>query len=240
MDKETSMGIMSRTLLALRIKSNAALDRAEDPVETLNYAETQQRNLIQVVGRGLIDVASARQQLIRQADRLRAQIPLLEERARLALEADREDLARIALERKQVAIGELAELGRQVEELEAEERKLTTAHQQLSSRVEEFRVRRVSTIAQHAAAESRVKVNEAITGVSGELAELSMAVGRAEERTERLQARATAIDVLIASGSISEPIGGVDRVERELQAISTSRAVETELLALKAGLEGDD
>jgi phage shock protein A len=234
------MGIMTRTLLALRIKSNAALDRMQDPAETLNYAETQQRDLIQVVGRGLVDVAAARQQLIRQADRLRAQIPVLEERARLALDADREDLARAALERKQVALGELAELGRQVEDLEAEERKLTMAHQQLSNRVEEFRIRRVSTIAQHAAAESRVKVNEAITGVSGELAELSMAVGRAEERTERLQARATAIDALIASGSLAEPIGGVDRIERELQAISTSRAVEAELLALKAGSEEED
>lgn len=233
------MGIVSRALLILKIKSNATLDRLEDPAETMDYAEAQQRNLIQVVGRGLIDVATARQQLTRQAERLRLQIPALEDRARMALDADREDLARAALERKQVALAELTELGRQVEELEAEERKLTGAHQQLSNRVEEFRVRRVSTIAQHQAAESRVKVSEALTGVSGDLAELSMAVGRAEERTERLQARATAIDALLASGSLAEPIAGGDRVERELQAISTSRAVEAELLALKAGMEPD-
>lgn len=231
------MGVISRTLLILKIKSHASLDRMEDPTETLNYAETQQRDLIRVVGRGLIDVATARQQLVRQADRLRQQIPALQERAHLALDADREDLARAALERKQVALGELDELGKTIEELQAEERKLTIAHEQLSARADEFRIRRISTIAQHRAADSRVKVNEAITGISGELAELSMAVGRAEERTERLQARATAIDALIASGSLSEPLGGVDRVERELRAISTSRVVEQELLALRAGRE---
>ena len=74
------MGFFSRALLTLKIKSNASLDRMEDPTETLDYAETQQRNLIRVVGRGLIDVATARQQLARQADRLRQQIPALEER----------------------------------------------------------------------------------------------------------------------------------------------------------------
>jgi phage shock protein A len=232
-----TMGFFSRALLVLKIKSNASLDRMEDPTETLDYAEMQQRNLIRVVGRGLIDVATARQQLARQADRLQQQIPALEERAKHALEADRDDLARAALERKQVALGELDDLARTVEELQVEERKLTTAHEQLSTRAEEFRIRRISTIAQHQAADSRVKVNEAITGISGELAELSMAVGRAEERTEQLQARATAIDALIASGSLSEPLGGGDRIERELRAISTSRVVEQELQALKAGME---
>ena len=173
---ETNVGVFSRVLLTLKIKSNAALDRMEDPAETMDYAEAQQRNLIQVVGRGLIDVATARQQLTRQADRLQQQIPGLEDRARMALDADREDLARAALERKQVALAEITELGRQIEELEAEERKLTTAHQQLSGRVEEFRVKRISTIAQHQAALSNPPTPGLADMIQGSWKTLTMAL----------------------------------------------------------------
>ena len=228
------MSIWSRSLLAMRIKTNAAMDQIEDPAETLNYAESEQRKLLHVVGRSLIDVATARQQLVRQADRLETHIAAQDERAKQAIEADREDLARASLERKQVALRELEELRRQAVDLEGEERTLTAAHQQLATRIEEFRIRRIATTAQHAAATSRIMVNDALAGVSGELIELSMAVGRAEERTDRLRAQASAIDILIASGALSSPFGSSDQVERELRDLATKKAVDADLEALKA------
>jgi phage shock protein A len=228
------MSVWSRIGLSMRIKSHAALEGLDDPAETLNFAESEQRRVLHVVGRGLIDVATARQQLVRQADRLEAQIAALDDRAKQAIDADREDLARASLERKQVAVRELDELRRQAADLEGEERTLTAAHQQLATRVEEFRIRRIATTAQYAAASSRIMVSDALAGVSGDLAELSMAVGRAEERTDRLRAQATAIDVLLSSGALAGPFGSTDRVERELRDLATAKAVDAELEALKA------
>ena len=172
--------------------------------------------------------------LVRQADRLEAHIAAQDNLARQAVDADRDDLARASLERKQVALRQLEELRRQAVDLEGEERTLTAAHQQLGTRVEEFRIRRIATTAQHAAATSRIMVNDALAGVSSELIELSMAVGRAEERTDRLRAQASAIDILVNSGALSSPFASPDPVERELRDLATRKAVQAELDLLKA------
>src|SRR5207247_2460430 len=88
--------------------------------------------------------------------------------------------------------------------------------------------------------EARVRVHEALTGVTGDLADLNMAVLRVEERAERMQARAGAIDALLDAsaldlpGSLGGGIGAADPIERELRQETAARAVEDELAALKA------
>jgi len=228
------MSILSRTKLLFRVKSHAALDQLEDPMQTLDYAEQQQRVVLRNVGQGLIEVATARQRLSRQAEQLRKQIPYLEDQARRALDADREDLARIALQRKHAAQTELGDLADQLDEIRRDEQSLMTAHQQLSARIEEFRLQRTTASARHQSAAARVRVSETLTSVSDELAELSMAVGRAQESTERLQSRASALDALIASGVLTTPFSTTDAVERELRDIATQRAVDEEIATMRA------
>ncbi len=230
------MGIITRTKMILRMRTSAALDGLENPVQVLDYGESQQRELLRTVSQGLVEVATARQRLERQARRLRDQIPMMERQARQGLGADREDLARVSLQRKQIALNELTDLEAQIAAVSEEERTLTTAHQQLTVRVEEFRHHRTVITARYESASARVRVNESLTGVSGELAELAIAVGRAEEKTERLSARASAIDALVESGVLSTPLGEIDRIERELREINTKRLVDEELAALRIDL----
>jgi phage shock protein A len=63
-----------------------------------------------------------------------------------------------------------------------------------------------------------------------------MAVQRAEDKTAQMQARAGAIDELIASGALDDAsaIGQGDDIARELQSMSSQSDVESELAALKA------
>src|SRR5262245_19266286 len=219
------MSLWSRLLMLLRIKSAAALDRAEDPRETLDFAYAQQTELLRKVRQGLIDVSASKQQLEQQESKLRAKVPQLEEQARRALSLEREDLARLALTRKQAALTEVEGLAPQIAEVAAEERRLLQAEQQLAARIEEFRTHREVVSARYTAAGASARVSEALTGVSGEFAELSMAVGRAEEKTARLQARASAIDRLLESGDLAVPMGpmgtGNDTIEQELRRLST-------------------
>lgn len=228
------MGLWSRMLMLFRIKGSAILDRHEDPRETLDYAYSQQQELLRKVRQGLVEVATAKRQLQEQTERLRGRVPQTEEQAARALAAGREDLARIALTRKQTALAEIVGLETQVAQTDQEERRLTLAHQQLSARIEEFRTRRAALQVRYTAAEAQVRVNEALSGVSEEFAELSMAMGRAEEKMERMQARASAIDALITSGSLALPGGAGDLVEGELRRIAGEQAVEAELAALRA------
>src|SRR5213593_4593568 len=136
------MSLWSRMMLVFRSKSSAALDRLEDPRETLDYAYTQQQELLRKVKQGLLDVATSKQQLDRQAEQTRSRIPQLEDQARRALAAGREDLARIALERKQTALAELEGIEQQVAEVAGEQQRLATSEQQLAVKIEEFKTRR--------------------------------------------------------------------------------------------------
>jgi phage shock protein A len=228
------MSFWSRLALFFKIKTHGALDRIEDPHQALDYAYSQQQELLRKVKLGLIEVATSKRQLEQQAQKLRARIPQLDEQARRALAVGREDLARLALQRKQTALTEGESLDYQIAEVAAEEHKLMQAEQQLRARLDEFRTRREALAARHTAAQAQVRVGESLSGVTGELAELSMALGRAEEKTAHLQARASALDALIGSGELALP--GGDIVERELQQLTVSQAIENELATLKAQL----
>ena len=227
------MRILSRLMMIFNAKANSALDRAEDPREILDYAYAEQKQLLARTKRGLVDVATSKAQLTRQAKSLRDQVPKVEEQAGRALDAGREDLARIALERKPI-LAELEDLEVQVTEIGEDERRLTQTEQQLALRIEEFRTRRDVVSARYTAAKAQVRIREAFTGVSGEFADLSMALGRAVEKTERMHARAEAIEGLIDTGALALPTAGEDRVEEELGRIRVESVVEEELNELKA------
>ena len=230
------MGLFSRLLMVFKTKANAALNRAEDPRELVDYAYLQQQELLRKTKQGLIEVATSRVRLKQESQKLRAQVPIIDDQAAKAVTIGREDLARIPLQRKQSALAELQQLEVQTAEIADDERRLTQTEQQLAARIEEFRVRRDSIAARYTAAQAQVRVSEALSGVSGEFADLSMAMGRAVEKTERMQARSSAIGALFEAGSLALPAGGTDPVERELLKVTVDDAVEDELSELKARL----
>lgn len=227
------MSVWTRIRLLFNTEVSSALDRAEDPRQVLDYAYNQQRELLMTLRRGLVEVATSKQQLEQQARKLEARIPQLDEQAMRAVTVGRDDLARVALERKKLAMSEMEGLTKQVAEVEADKQRLAAQERSLQVRIEQFRTHRDVVSARYTAAEAEVRLKESLAGVSGELAELGMAVGRAEEKTERLQARARAIDSLVDLGSMP-PIGGGDFVEAELLRITISSEVEEELAVIKA------
>lgn len=227
------MGMWSRLKLIFSTKASSAMDRAEDPRQVLDYAYTQQQLLLVKLRQGLVEVATSKQQLERQSKKLEARVPQLEDQAKRALGAGRDDLARIALERKRSAVAELEGLSAQIAEVGAEEKRLAGQERSLQVRIEEFRTHRDVVSARYSASEAEVKVKEALSGVSGELAELGMAVGRAEEKADRLQSRAKALDSLVDIGAL-EPAGGGDYVENELKRLTSGAEIDDELERLKA------
>ena len=229
------MGLWTRFKLIFATKASSAMDRAEDPRQVLDYAYAQQQLLLVKLRQGLVEVATSKQQLERQSKKLEARVPQLDDQARRALGAGRDDLARIALERKRSSVAELAALNTQIAEVSAEEKRLAGQERSLQVRIEEFRSHRDVVSARYSAAEAEVKIKEALSGVSGELAELGMAVGRAEEKADRLQARARALDSLADLGSL-QPVGGGDYVEAELRRVSDGAEIDDELERLRAEL----
>ncbi len=228
------MGVMSRLTTLIKAKMSQLLERAEDPGELMDYSYQKQLELLQNVKRGVVEVVTSRRRLELQTERLRTNLEKLDSQARQALASGREDLARHALQRKQAAVQQLAGLQTQIDELEAEQQKLQTAESRLAAKVESFRTQKEVTKARYSAAEAQVRIGEAATGLSEEMASVGLAVERAEQKTEQMRARASAIDELVEAGTLDElgtPAG--DRLDRELQRMTSQQNVESELAALK-------
>ncbi|MBO0829899.1 MAG: PspA/IM30 family protein, partial [Streptosporangiales bacterium] len=87
------MSVMKRFTMIFRAKANKALDRAEDPRETLDYSYQKQLELLQKVRRGVADVATSRKRLELQMNQLQQSSTKLENQAKQAMGQGREDLA---------------------------------------------------------------------------------------------------------------------------------------------------
>jgi len=228
------MGVMKRVSLVFKAKANKALDKMEDPRETLDYSYQRQLELLTKVRRGVADVATSRKRVELQMNQLQQQANKLEDQARKALGMGREDLARAALERKASAQSQLNDLQAQYAQLQAEEEKLTVASQRLQSKVDAFRTRKETIKATYTAAEAQTRINEAFSGISEEMGDVGMAIQRAEDKTAQMQARAGAIDELMASGALDDAVGGHrDDIQSELDMMAASSDVERELSRLK-------
>lgn len=230
------MSMMKRISMIFRAKANKALDKAEDPRETLDYSYQRQVEMLTKVRRGVADVATSRKRVELQVNQLQAQSQKLTDQAQQALSMNREDLAREALTRKSGLTGQITDLQAQQAQLQGEEEKLTLASQRLQAKVEAFRTKKETIKATYTAAEAQTRINEAFSGISEEMGDVGMAVQRAEDKTQQMQARAGAIDELISSGALDDAsaVGGGDDISRELQSMSSQSEVETELAALKA------
>ncbi|ADE13431.1 PspA/IM30 family protein [Nitrosococcus halophilus Nc 4] len=231
------MGLLSRMATILKAKMNALLESSANPAETLEYSYQKQVELLQKVKRGIVEVVTSKRRVELQAARVREQVSQLDAQAEEALAAGREDLARLALQRKQIGQEQLGDLEQQLSVLEQEQQRLTTAETRLSTKVETFRTRKETLKAQYTAAEAQVRIGEAVHGLSEELADMGLAIERAEEKTESMRARAAAIDELAETGVLVDLTrSGEDQLSRELKQISASRNVEAELAAMKERL----
>jgi phage shock protein A len=231
------MSMMKRISTIFRAKANSALDKAEDPRETLDYSYQRQLEMLTKVRRGVADVATSRKRIELQRNQLQSQSDKLTAQAQKSLDMGREDLAREALTRKSALTGQISELDAQHAQLQGEEEKLTLASQRLQAKVESFRTRKETIKATYTAAEAQTRIGEAFSGISEEMGDVGMAVQRAEDKTQAMQARAGAIDELIASGALDDAssINRGDDISRELEAMSAQSDVEAELAALKGG-----
>ncbi|SFM14108.1 PspA/IM30 family protein [Methanolobus profundi] len=227
------MGLFNRMGTVVKSKMNKLMDRMEDPRETLDYSYEKQLEMLQDVKRGVAEVATSKKRLQLQRSKLSQSIEKLDSQAREAISVDREDLARLALERKSGLSVQIQGLDQQIADLEKEQEKLVAAEKRLSTKVEVFRTKKETIKAQYSAAEAQVKINESVSGISEEMADVGMAIERAENKTDQMKARASALDELIEVGTLDDLTSSGDDIDRELAKISSESSVDLELEKLR-------
>src|SRR3981081_2260609 len=236
-------GLTGRMTTVVKAKVSKLLDRAEDPAETLDYSYQKQVAQLQNVKKALPAVVPAKKRLQMQETSLKQSVVKLDTQARQALSSGQEDLARTALERKNVAQTELQGLDTQVTELEDQQQKLTDSEKKLRAKIESFRTKKEVIKAQYSAAEAQVRISEAATGVGEQMADVGLAMQRAVDKTENMRARADAVQELEAAGTFDDltALGpGEDDIDKQLKELSSKPAVDDELAKMKSEIGPGD
>jgi phage shock protein A len=136
---------------------------------------------------------------------------------------------------------QLETIMQQGQQLEAQQQKLVEGEKTLAAKIEAFRSQKEVIKAQYSAAEAQVRIGEAATGIGEQMADVGLAVQRAKDKTEQMQARASAIDELTAAGSLQDLTSSGDDIDRQLAEISQGSQVDDELAKMKAELgKGED
>src|SRR5918911_1800611 len=229
---------MNRISTVVKQKVSTLLDKYENPKEALDYSYTKQTEMLNKLRRDIAEVITAKKRLEMQKAKIWDNIRTLDEQSRRAIDADREDLARLALERKNANMLRLRALDKQITDMQAEQEKLQDTERRLSSKVEEFNSKKEVIKAQYSAAEAQVRIKESVTGISEEMADVGIAMNKAEEKTEKMKAKSQALDEMIDSGvlidysSSTSDDGG--SIEKELEDVVSRESVDQELAKLKA------
>ena len=227
-------GVFKRMGNIFQAKANKVLDKAEDPRETLDLSYEKQLDQLTKVRKAVADVATARKRIELQAAEIQKQADKLQGQAKAALEQGNEDLAREALTRR-AALGEqLSDLQSQHDKVAEDEQKLIETSQRLQTQVAEFRTRKETIKATYTAAEAQTKIGEAVTGISNSMGDAGQAMTRAQDKIDQMQARAGAMDELLASGALTDLSKPVDDIQAQLDKVSKDSQVDNELAALKA------
>ena len=228
------MSILRRMSDVFQQKVSAAVNKAEDPSQALDLSYQKQLDVLQQARRSVADVLTSEKRLELQADQLRQSIAKLQNQARTALGQAKEDLAREALTRAQMAQTQLDGLTQQIETVKQQEQKLEITVQKLQTRIETFRMQRDTMKAQYQAAKATTNVSEAATGLSEQMADASMMVDRSRDKIAQMQARSEAVDQLLDSGVLDSVVTGKsDDIDRRLGTGSADAAVQAQLDAMK-------
>jgi phage shock protein A len=231
-----SMSFSNRFVNLLKQKVNKVLEKYEDPREALDYSATKQTELIQRLRREIVEVVASKKRLEMQKARILENINKLQEQAKSAIKAGRDDLATLALERKNANQAQLKELEHEITSIQNEQDKLENAEKRLSIKVEEFKSKKEIIKAKYSSAEAEVRIKENITGISEEMSDIGVAMSRAEEKTEAMKSRAMAIDDMIDSGSLVDYTDNKDQLETDLEKTEIKSKVDDELAELKSSL----
>jgi phage shock protein A len=117
-----------------------------------------------------------------------------------------------------------------------QESRLVATTQALQTRVESFRTQKETLKASYTAAQAQTRIGEAVSGISESMTDTGLAMQRAQDKIAQMQARAGAVDELLASGTLTDLSGSSDPLQAELDKTSAQTQIELELAQMKGAL----
>jgi phage shock protein A len=230
------MSILGRVADLFQAKTNKLLNAIEDPNDTLDLSYEKMLTGLQDTKRHLADVVAQQKSLERQIASADTEMAGAEADAKLAVQANRDDLARAALVHRQRVLDNRATLQAAWDAIKPQVDKLAEYQQRLEERIERFRTQKDTMKASYAAAQAQVKVTQSLTGVGDRLGGIEAPLRRAEDKMLGMRDKADAMDSLMEQGLLNDPLDKRSRTDKELADLRDTHMVDAQLEQLKAAL----
>ena len=219
------MGIFSRFTDIINSNINNLLDKAEDPAKMVRLIIQEMEDTLVEVRSSSAKTLADKKELARQVSRLEQDAEQWQAKAELALNKDREDLARAALMEKkkssesaQALVDELAHTDEHLSKLQGE-------ISQLQDKLSDAKVRQKAIVIREKSASSRLKVKENIH---------STRVNDALSRFDHYERKVDDIEAEIESYDL-----GSKSLADEIADLESDDKVDDELAKLKAKMKNN-
>ncbi len=219
------MGVFTRFRDIISSNINAMLDRAEDPEKLIRLMIREMEDTLVEMKSACAGVMANEKKMQRQIDEASSREMLWEDRARLAVEKGRDDLAREALQEKR----RFTRMAQSLETEHIEHQALVTQYQddirQLQEKLTNAREKQRILVQRHIRAQGKRKAQEEIRRVDG--FETMAKFDDIENRIERMEAEADLVNYG-RKPSLEEAFEKLydEGIEKELDALKSSQQKE--------------
>ena len=217
------MGVFSRISDIVNSNINAILDRAQDPEKIIRLIIQEMEDTLVEVRSSAVKTIAEKRELERRIATMTSEIEEWQGKAELALNKEREDLAKGALQVKARLTTDLALLVKQLAQIEDGLAKQSEDVVKLQQKLADAKGREASMAMRHNTATARLKIRS------------SLYDERVTDAFSRFEQVERALDELEGKVEVYD-IGVKKSVAEELAELEATTQVETELSALKAKL----
>ena len=218
------MGVFNRFADIVTANISAILDRAEDPEKMIRLMIREMEETLVEIKAGCAASMAKRTQIARLLEETRQRADLWHERARMAVDKGREDLAREALVEKRRVQDRVEGLAAELADFEALVEQAREDIAKLEEKLRSAQEKQRLLVQRHFRANARKRAQQDIRRADG--ADAVVRFEQFEQRIERMEAEASLVNPP-RSGSLDEEftlLEGSEDIEKELEALKRKAA----------------
>ncbi len=220
------MGILTRIFNLFRATTSDLLDKAEDPEKMIKQMISDLEAQKKKAKEQMTEALALQKRLERDTEKEHQEAEKWEQKAILAVQNEKDDLAKEALTRKNEHLRRALDFEKQLEMHQNNADSLKASYQTMEDKIDEIKRKQGLLSVKQKQAEAQEKIYKTIEGL-GDTSGIMDTIERAEEKVENLQARAEAYQEI----SMESDQESLEKKFKELEHESPD--MEMELLELK-------
>jgi len=220
------MGILTRIFNLFRATTSDLLDKAEDPEKMIKQMISDLEAQKKKAKEQMTEALALQKRLERDTEKEHQESEKWEQKAILAVQNEKDDLAKEALTRKNEHLRRALDFEKQLEMHQNNADSLKESYQTMEDKIDEIKRKQGLISVKQKQAEAQEKIYKTIEGI-GDTSGIMDTIERAEEKVENLQARAEAYQEI----SMESDQESLEKRFKELEHESPD--MEIELLELK-------